>query len=69
MSIERAIDPGLTLTETVRRYPATLRVFNAHGLDTCCAAGLPIAEAAQRHGLDLAALVAALEQAAAETQR
>ncbi len=69
MSIERSIDPNSTLSEIVRRYPAARGVFNAHGLDTCCGGGLPVAEAARRHGLDLAALVAALEQVAAETER
>lgn len=65
MSIERAIDPNLTLNEVVRRYPAALGVFNARGLDTCCGGGLPVAEAARRHGLDLEELLAALAQAAA----
>jgi len=55
MSIERSIDPNSTLSEIVRRYPAARGVFNAHGLDTCCGGGLPVAEAARRHGLDLAA--------------
>jgi regulator of cell morphogenesis and NO signaling len=69
MSTERAIDPSLTISEVVRRYPAALGVFNARGLDTCCGGGLPVAEAAARHGLDLAELLAALGQVAAERER
>ena len=57
------------LLEFVRRYPAALGVFNARGLDTCCGGGLPVVEAAARHGLDLAELLAALEQVAAEPAR
>jgi regulator of cell morphogenesis and NO signaling len=66
MSVERALDPNITIAEVVRRYPAALGVFNAHGLDTCCGGGLPVAEAAAPHGLDLAELLSALEQVAAE---
>ncbi len=65
MSVQpQAIDPHLTIGEIVRRYPATLAVFNAHGLDACCGGALPLAEAAERHGLDLAELLAALVRAA-----
>ncbi len=64
MSIEQTVDPNLTLNEVIQRYPAALGVFNARGLDTCCGGGLPVAEAARRHGLDLAELMTALAQAA-----
>lgn len=69
MSVERTINPNLTLNEVVRRYPAALGVFNAYGLDTCCGGALPIVEAARRHGLELSDLLAALEQVARETER
>ena len=58
------ITGNLTINTVVQRYPATLGVFNSHGLDTCCGGGLAIAEAARRHGLRLAELLAALEAAA-----
>jgi regulator of cell morphogenesis and NO signaling len=60
----QAIDPTLTIGEIVRRYPTTLAAFNAHGLDICCGGALPLVEAAERHGLDLAELLAALARAA-----
>jgi regulator of cell morphogenesis and NO signaling len=69
MAIEHTIDPNLTINTVVQQYPAALGVFNARGLDTCCGGGLPVAEAARRHGLDLPELLAALEQAAAEAAR
>ncbi|HLH25822.1 MAG TPA: DUF542 domain-containing protein [Chloroflexota bacterium] len=69
MAIEHTVDPNLTIGEVVKRYPAALGVFNARGLDTCCGGGLPVAEAARRHGLDLAELLAALGQVAAESAR
>jgi regulator of cell morphogenesis and NO signaling len=65
MSVEpQTIDPTLTISAIVQRYPATLAVFNARGLDACCGGGLTLAEAAARHGIDLRELVAALETAA-----
>jgi regulator of cell morphogenesis and NO signaling len=69
MASEYTIDPNLTINTVVQRYPDTLGVFNARGLDTCCGGGLPVAEAARRHGLDLPELLAALEQTAAEAAR
>lgn len=65
MSLEaRTIDPQATIDSVVRRYPATLAVFNARGLDVCCGGTLPVAVAAAHHGLDLAELLQALEAAA-----
>ena len=69
MSVERTVDPSLSIGELVRRYPAALGVFNARGLDTCCGGGLPVAVAAARNGLDLAELLAALGRVAAESER
>jgi regulator of cell morphogenesis and NO signaling len=66
MAVEpRAITPDLTINTVVQRYPAALGVFNARGLDTCCGGALTLADAAGRHGLDLAELLAALEAVAA----
>jgi iron-sulfur cluster repair protein YtfE (RIC family) len=68
MSIEsQTIDPTLTISAVLGRYPATLAVFNARGLDACCGGGLTLRDAAARHGLDLAELLAALAQTAART--
>lgn len=65
MSIQpQTIDPTLTIGAVLQRYPATLAVFNAHGLDACCGGALSLAEAAARHGLDLPELLAALTRAA-----
>ena len=60
------IEPTETLNELVARAPAALPVLQRFGLDTCCGGALPLAVAAQRHGLDLAELLAALREAVAE---
>lgn len=55
-----AIDARETLNELVARAPAALAVLHRFGLDTCCGGALPLAVAAQHHGLELAELLAAL---------
>lgn len=57
-------DPeATTLNEIVERRPEALEVLGRHGLDTCCGGALPLAEAARRHGVDVAALVEELQAA------
>ena len=65
MAQDITIDPSTLVNDMVAANPATLSVFTRVGIDTCCGGGLPIAEAARRHGLDLDALVADLAKAAA----
>lgn len=56
------IDNTDTLNEIVARYPQALPVLHSFGLDTCCGGALTIATAAERHGLDLNELLAALRR-------
>lgn len=56
------INAGMTINEIVALYPATLEVFNRHGIDSCCGGALPLAEVARKHRLDFVALLAELEQ-------
>lgn len=64
MAQDITIDPSILVNDMVAANPATSAVFTRAGIDTCCGGGLPIAEAARRHGLDLDALVADLAKAA-----
>jgi len=63
-SNDSAIDPAVTVRETMARLPETKEVFSQFGVDTCCGSGIPIADAAHRDGADLDALLIALRQAA-----
>lgn len=58
-----------TVNETIRRFPATVEVFNRFGIDACCGGAAPIREAALRDGADPDDVVAALEHVLAETAR
>jgi regulator of cell morphogenesis and NO signaling len=51
------------VNETIRRFPATVAIFNAFGIDACCGGSVPLAEAARRDGTDPDALVEALREA------
>jgi iron-sulfur cluster repair protein YtfE (RIC family) len=53
----------LTVNEAIRRYPATVAIFNRYGIDACCGGAAPVAEAAARDGADAAALQNELMQA------
>ena len=62
-NIPSSIDTRSTVNDIVARYPSTLPVFNAFGIDTCCGGALPVTEVASRHGIALNALRSALESA------
>ena len=49
-----------TVNALVARVPRSVAVFQRHGIDTCCGGGLPLGVVAERHGLDLDAIVAEL---------
>lgn len=61
----RSITPDQTINAIVERHPQALPVLQRFGLDTCCGGALPLATAAQHHGLHLAELLAALNAAVA----
>jgi regulator of cell morphogenesis and NO signaling len=58
------ITPETTVNEAAARFPATLRIFSAHGIDSCCGGAKPLAEVAQRHGLELDDLLDQLREVA-----
>jgi iron-sulfur cluster repair protein YtfE (RIC family) len=60
---------GDKLNEIVARYPETLEIFGQFGLDTCCGGALPLATAAEHHGLPLKTLIEALQARVDQTAR
>ena len=55
------IDPRMTVNQVIERFPGTLPVFDRHGIDSCCGGALPLASAAERHGIQPGELVDELE--------
>jgi regulator of cell morphogenesis and NO signaling len=64
MSTGVVIDQDMTVNEVIRQAPATVVVFSRYGIDACCGGGLPLAEAAVRHGHDVETLLAELRRTA-----
>lgn len=59
------IAPETHVAQVATRHPATVRVFQRHGIDFCCKGGRPLAEACEEKGLSFGALRDELAAAAA----
>ena len=62
------IDHSATVNEILVQYPATVSVFNALGIDACCGGDASLHEAARRDGVDVDALLDALERISREAR-
>ncbi|HVC34378.1 MAG TPA: DUF542 domain-containing protein [Chloroflexota bacterium] len=59
------VGPDWTVNEVTAAYPATLRVFGRHQIDSCCGGLKSLDEVARAHGLLIEGLLAELEDAIA----
>lgn len=59
-AIAPRFDPATTINDLVTRHPELMPVLAGHGLDLCCGGPLTLREAAERHALDLEALLSEL---------
>jgi iron-sulfur cluster repair protein YtfE (RIC family) len=57
MNVLRTIDGDMTINQTIQERPGTVGTFHRLGLDACCGGSLTIRVAAERHGLDPAAVL------------
>jgi regulator of cell morphogenesis and NO signaling len=64
MTNTEPIDSRITVNDAIRRFPATVAVFNDFGIDACCGGAASLSEAAARDGADPAALLDAVRAAA-----
>ncbi len=60
------IDPTLSVNEILKRCPASVRVLNAFGIDTCCGGAASLAEAAAEANIPVTDLLDAIEYLAAD---
>lgn len=51
------------INDVIRRYPQTIAVFNEFAVDSCCGGGQSIEKTATRDGVDVEALLRALNEA------
>jgi len=54
------IDTTVTVNDVLVQHPEAVSVFNEFGIDACCGGDASLEEAAQRHGANVQALIAAL---------
>ncbi|MBI5420613.1 MAG: DUF542 domain-containing protein [Deltaproteobacteria bacterium] len=59
------ITRNMVINEVIKKYPQTIKVFNDYKVDSCCGGGAPIETTAKRDGVDVEALIKALNEAAA----
>jgi len=57
------ITRDMVINDVIRKHPATIKVFNEYKVDSCCGGGAPIETTAKRDGVDVDALVKALNVA------
>ena len=50
-----------TIAEIVSALPASVRVFERHGIDFCCGGKQPIGDACREHGLSFDEIASAIE--------
>lgn len=51
------ITAEMTIDAAVQKFPETIKVFTAAGLDTCCGGSLSIQTAAEKHNLSVVRLL------------
>lgn len=54
------------INDVIKRYPRTIAVFNQYRVDSCCGGGQSIEKTATRYGVNVEALLRALNEAAAK---
>jgi regulator of cell morphogenesis and NO signaling len=57
------ITGDMVINDVIRQYPATIAVFNAFRVDSCCGGGQSIERTSGADGVDVTSLLAALNAA------
>ena len=57
------LDCTWSVNATIARYPETIAVFNAHGIDTCCGGAASVEDAARDASVEGTRLCGALRDA------
>ena len=52
----------MIINDVIKQYPETISVFNRFNVDSCCGGGTSIEATARKDGIDLEALLDALDR-------
>ncbi len=58
------ITKDMIINDVIKRYPETIAVFNRFNVDACCGGGSSIEATAKADGVEVEALLVALNEAA-----
>ncbi len=64
MAEHNPITKNMTINDVVKKYPKTITVFSKFKVDSCCGGAGSIEKTAGMSGVDIVALMAALNKAA-----
>lgn len=64
MAEQTLITKNMTINDVVKKYPKTITVFSKFKVDSCCGGASSIEKTAGMSGVDVVALMAALNKAA-----
>ena len=60
MGKKTLITKDMVINDVIKKYPRTIRIFNEFEVDACCGGGHSIEKTAGAHGVDVDALLKAL---------
>ncbi|MCF6158339.1 MAG: DUF1858 domain-containing protein [wastewater metagenome] len=66
MAEEALITKDMVINDVIKKYPKTITVFSNFKVDSCCGGGFSIEKTAWMGGVDVDALLKALNKAASE---
>ncbi|MEK6559746.1 MAG: DUF542 domain-containing protein [Planctomycetota bacterium] len=64
MEEKTVIKKDMIINDVIKKYPKTITVFSNFKVDSCCGGGASIGKTAGMSGVDINALLKALNQAA-----
>lgn len=62
METKTIINEKDIVNQVILRYPETIAIFNAFGVDSCCGGGVSIEKSAVRDKIDVQKLISALNE-------
>jgi regulator of cell morphogenesis and NO signaling len=65
--MNEVITRDMVINDVIKKYPQTIAIFNRFRVDSCCGGGVSIEKTATRDGVDVDALITALNDEVAGT--
>ena len=66
MEVKTLVTKDMVINDVIKKYPKTIRIFNKFKVDACCGGGSSIEKTAGADGVDIEALLKALNTSISE---